>query len=178
MSIRALVVRLTSKGEAMIIFGKRLSDYVDFCRVFLILIPLVGIARLALSLGGVPNSTARWLSMTVTVWIAVIYYSIRVHTSGFGSYKQLLPVVALLNVSAQVIAITGIAIAIFSGTNNVFSSPEFAFGSDGKTWTHLLAHVFVGTTAGTFVPWLIGSGILAITRKVSASDRKAVASES
>src|SRR5215510_2000838 len=81
----------------MILFGKRLSDYTGFCRMFLIVIPVIGIARLALSLGGAPNSTARWLSMTVTAWIAVIYYSVRVHTSGFGSYKQLLPIFALLN---------------------------------------------------------------------------------
>src|SRR5262249_26548627 len=178
MSIRALVVRLTGKGEVMIIFGKRLSDYVDFCRVFFILIPLVGIARLALSLGGVPNSTARWLSMTVTVWVAVIYYSVRVNASGFGSYKQLLPVVALLNLAAQAIAIVGIAIAIFSGNNNVFSSPEFAFGGDGKTWTHLLAHLLFGTTVGTLVPWLIGSGVLALAKKLSASEKKIVRSES
>ncbi len=162
----------------MIIFGKRLSDYASFSRVFLVLIPVIGVARLALSLGGAPNSTARWLSMTVTVWIGVIYYSVRGRTSGFGSYKQLLPVIALLNLSAQAIAIIGIAIAIFGGNNNVFSSPEFAFGSDGKTWTHLLAHVFIGTTVGTFFPWLIGSGILALTRKGSASDQKVIRSES
>src|SRR5215472_11887958 len=155
----------------MFLFGKRLSDYTAFCRVFLFVIPVIGIARLALSLGGAPNSTARWLSMTVMVWIAVIYYSVRVHTSGFGSYKQLLPIFALLNLSAQVIAIAGIAIAIFTGNNNVFSSPEFAFGSDGKTWTHLLAHVFVGTTIGTLFPWVVGSGILALTRKVSGPVR-------
>src|SRR5262249_27889083 len=162
----------------MVILGKRLSEYVAFSKVFLVLIPMIGIVRLALSLGGAPNSTARWLSMTVTAWIAVIYYSVRVHTSGFGSYKQLLPVLALLNISAQAIAITGIAIAIFSGNNNVFSSPEFAFGSDGKTWTHLLAHVFFGTTVGTFLPWLIGSGILALTRKASGSNQKVIRSES
>src|SRR5262245_40361192 len=46
----------------MILFGKRLSDYTAFCRMFLIVIPVIGIARLALSLGGAPNSTARWLS--------------------------------------------------------------------------------------------------------------------
>src|SRR5262245_62149998 len=108
----------------MMIFGKRLSDYASFCKVFLVLIPLIGVVRLALSLGGAPNSTARWFSMTVMAWIAVVYYSVRVHTTGFGSYKQLLPVVALLNLSAQAVAITGIAIAIFSGNNNVFSSPE------------------------------------------------------
>ena len=156
----------------MIIFGKRLSDYAAFSRIFLILIPAIGIARLVLSLSGVPNSTTRLLSMTVAAWIAVIYYSIRVHTTGFGSYKQLLPVIALLNIPAQAIAITGIAIAIFSGNNNVFSSPEFAFGSDGKTWTHLLAHVFIGTTIGTLFPWMIGSGILALTRKLSGSEQK------
>ena len=162
----------------MNIFGKRLSDYAAFSKVFLVLVPAIGIARLALSIGGAPNSTARWLSMTVALWFAVIYYSIRVHTSGFGSYKQLLPILALLNLSGQLISITGIAIAIFSGNNNVFSSPEFAFGSDGKTWTHLLAHVFIGTTVGTFFPWLIGSGILALTRKGSASDQKVIRSES
>src|SRR5262245_30256437 len=106
----------------MTIFGKRLSDYVSFSKVFLVLIPLIGIVRLALSLGGAPNSMARWLSMTAAVWVAVVYYSIRVHTSGFGSYKQLLPVIALLNLSAQAVSILAIAIAIFTGNDNVFSS--------------------------------------------------------
>jgi len=156
----------------VVIFGKRLSEYVAFCRPFLILIAVVGLIRLALSLGGVPNSTARWLSMTVLVWIAVIYYSVRIHTSGFGSYKQLLAVVALLNITAQVIAIVGITIAMVTGNDNIFSAPEYAFGSDGKTWLHLGAHVFIGTTFGSLVPWVIGSGILAITRKLSGSDRK------
>ena len=162
----------------MLIFGKRLSDYASFCRVFLILIAVVGITRLAMSLGGVPNSTAKWLSMTALAWIAVIYYSIHIHTSGFGSYKQLLPVIALLNITAQVIAIIGIAIAMFTGTDNIFSSPEYAFGSDGKSWVHLAAHVFIGTTLGSLLPWVIGCGVLAVTRKLSGSDRRILRSAS
>src|SRR5262249_60454228 len=102
----------------MILFGKRLSDYTGFCRMFLIVIPVIGISRLALSLGGSPNSTARWLSMTVPVWIAVIYYSVRVHTSGFGSYIQLLPILPRLTLSAQVIAMAGIAVAILRRNTN------------------------------------------------------------
>ncbi len=156
----------------MTIFGKHLSEYIAFSRVFLILILVVGIARLALSLGGVPNSTAKWLSMTVVAWIGVVYYAIRVHTSGFGSYKQLLPVVALVNFVAQAIAIVGIVIAILSGTGNIFSAPEYAFGSDGKTWLHVGAHLVVGTTLGSLVPWLIGSVILFATRKLGRSDSK------
>ena len=76
----------------MTIFGKRPSEYVAFAKPFLGLVLLVGIARLALSLAGTPNSTARWLSITAVIWIGVVYYAIRVHTSGFGSYKQLFPI--------------------------------------------------------------------------------------
>jgi len=47
------------------IFGKSLSDYVSFEKGFLILVLVVGLARLALSLLGVPNSTAKFLSLTV-----------------------------------------------------------------------------------------------------------------
>jgi hypothetical protein len=155
----------------MTIFGKPLSDYIAFCRPFLILIPLVGIVRLTLSLTGTPNETARWFSMTALVWIAVIYYSIRIHTSGFGSYKELLVICALLNLSTQVISITGILIAI-TGANNIFNAPEFAFGG-GSPWLHVAAHVFIGTTVGSLVPWAIGSLILVITRKASPLPRHA-----
>jgi len=149
----------------MTIFGKPLSEYIAFAKVFLILILAAGIMRLALSLGGVPNSTTRWFTMTGLAWIGVIYYSIRVRTSGFGSYKELLVICALQDWIAQAIAITGIVIAMSTGANNVFSSPEFAFGSDGKTWLHLGAHLFIGTTAGALIPWGVGSAILAMTRR-------------
>ena len=154
----------------MRIFGKPLSEYVAFTKVFLILIPVVGIARLALSLGGMPNATAKWVSVTGLVWIGVLYYSVRVHTSGFGSYKQLLVICALQNLAAQAVIIFGIMLAILVGTGNIYSAPEYAFGADGKTWLHVLAHLFIGTTAGSLVPWLIGSAILAATKKVSGAD--------
>src|SRR5947208_2811145 len=68
----------------MNIFGKPLSDYVRFSRLFLVLIAVTGLVRLALSLGGVPNSTVKWFSMTGLMWIAVVYYAIRIHKTGFA----------------------------------------------------------------------------------------------
>jgi hypothetical protein len=156
----------------MSIFGKRLSEYVDFCKPFLVLIPIVGIVRLALSLSGAPNSTARWFSVTALVWIGVLYYAVRVHTRRFGSYKQLLVISALLNLAAQVIIIGGIVLAIVTGTGNIFSAPEYAFGGDGRTWLHVAAHVFIGTIAGSVVPWLIGSLVFFVTTKLTASNPK------
>src|SRR5262245_12142805 len=132
----------------MTIFGKPLSGYIEFAKIFMDLIFVVGLIRLALSLDGVPNSTARWFSMTVLVWIGVIYYAVRIHTSGFGSYKQLLVVCALQNFVAQTVAIVAIVLAILTNTGNIFSASEFAFGSDGRTWLHVAAHLFIGTTVG------------------------------
>ncbi len=156
----------------MTIFGKPLSDYIQFCKVFLVLIPMIGIARLALSLGGEPNSTVKWISVTAAVWIAVLIYSVRVHTSGFGSYKQLLVVCALLNLMAQAVIVIGILLAILTGTGNIYSAPEYAFGGDGKSWLHLGAHLVIGTTAGSLVPWGVGSLILLVTKKLTGSDSR------
>ena len=159
----------------MTIFGKPLSEYVRFAAVFIGLVIVVGIVRLALSLSGVPNSTTKWFSMTAVGWIGIFYYSVRVHTSGFGSYKQLLPVLALVNFAAQVIAMAAIAMAIFTGADNIFSAPEYAFGSDGKTWTHFVAHLFIGTAAGSLVAWAFGSLIMFVSKKLFPGNRKTAA---
>ena len=156
----------------MIIFGKPLSAYVAFAKLFLIVIPLVGLLRLGLSLEGVAQTTVQWFSMTVLAFIGVVYFAIRVHTTGFGSYKQLLVLVVLQNWAAQAVAVVGILLAIVTGVGNIYSAPEFSFGGINP-WIHLAAHLFVGTTIGSLFPWLIGSLILAISRKVSPAPQMA-----
>ena len=160
----------------MTIFGKRLSDYVAFSKLFLGLILVVGIARLALSLGGVPNAAAKWLSITAVIWIGVLYYSVRIHTSGFGSYKHLLPICVLQGLTAQVVIVPAIILAIFTGNDNIYSAPEYSFGSDGKTWLHVAAHLGLGTTIGPLIGWLVGCLILFATKKLvtKGKDAKAV----
>ena len=150
----------------MTIFGKRLSEYVSFCKTFLILILVVGIVRLALSLGGAPNTIAKWLSITAVIWIGVLYYSIRVHTSGFGSYKQLLPICVLQSWAAQAIIVPGIILAIVTDKDNIYSIPESFFGRDGKTWIHVFAHLVVGTTVAPLLGWLVGCVIMFAAKKL------------
>src|SRR4051812_4543147 len=107
----------------MTIFGKTLSQYLKFQRAILLLILAVGLGRLILSLAGVSNSATRWLSISVVALLGLIYYAIRVHTTGFGSYKQLLPLVFVQSVISQGIVVAGIVIAIFTHKDNVFSAP-------------------------------------------------------
>ena len=64
----------------------------------------------------------------------------------------------------------GIVLAIVTGTNNIFSSPEYAFGGNGKTCRYVEVHLFIGTTLGSLVPWFYGSVILAITRKLTTPE--------
>jgi hypothetical protein len=155
-----------AKEKLMTVFGKRLSEYVAFCKPILGLILVVGIVRLAISLGGAPTSTAKWFSIMAVIWIGVLYHSIRVHTSGFGSYKQLLPIFVLQSITAQAIIVSGIVIAILTGKDNIFSVPESFFGRDGKTWSHAGAHLIVGTTIWPLIFWLIGCLIMFVTKRL------------
>jgi small basic protein len=161
----------------MTIFGKTISQYLSFQKYILMLIVIVGLARLFLSLGGVPDATTKWLSISVVALIGLVYYSIRVHTSGFGSYKQLLPLIFIQSVVAQAIIIVGIIIAIYTNKDNVFSAPEYSGGSDGKTWLHVLAHLILGTIVGPLIGWLIGCLLLFIAKKAmpESNTRKASA---
>ena len=157
----------------MRIFGKPLSAYLAFAKVFLLLIAIVGIARLALSLARVENATVKWLSISIVALLGLVYYSIRVHTSGFGSYKQLLALIVIQSIVAQAIIIAGIVIGIFTGRDNIFSAPEYSGGGDGKTWLHAGAHLLFGVIAGSLLAWLIGSLILFVTKKAVPRDTAA-----
>jgi len=157
------------------IFGKRFSEYVRFQQVILGLILVVGLAKLAMTLAGMPNSTTKWLSLTVLTLVGVFYYGVRVHTSGFGSYKQLLPLTFNQNVLAHAIVIVGIVIGIVTGHDNVFTAPEYSGGGDGKTWGHVGAHVLVGMIVATLLGWLVASIVMWVTRRVAGRPAPAVA---
>jgi hypothetical protein len=159
----------------MTIFGKRLSEYAAFAKVFLALILLVGMVRLALSLGGVPNTTARWISISVVMWIGIVYFAVRVHTTSFGTYRHLLPIYALQSLAAQAVIVPAIILAILTGRDNIFSIPEYSFGSDGKTWAHVAAHLFIGTTVGSLVAWAAGSLVMFATSKLTRDKAPSVA---
>jgi len=157
------------------IFGKKFSEYIRFQRVVLGLILVVGLAKLAMTLAGMPNDVTKWLSITVLTLLGVLYYGVRVHTAGFGGYKQLLPLVFNQTALGQAIVITGIIIGIVTGHDNVFTAPEYSGGGDGKTWMHVGAHVLFGTGVASLLGWLIASIVMWVTRRVSPRPAAAAA---
>jgi hypothetical protein len=148
-------------------FGKRLSQYVRFQKLLLLLTAAVGLARLGLSLAGLPDDSVRWLSMNGVLWASAVYYGVAVHTRGFGSYRQILPLVFFQVLILHVIAVAGILLSM-AGLPNIFAAPEYSGPATAQNqWLHALSHLTVGMVAAPLVLWGVGSLALGITKRLA-----------
>jgi len=94
------------------VFGKKWSEYIQFERWILILIAAVWAVRLGLSLTGTSFSVIRWVSINIVLLVGLVYCSVVVHTSGFGSYKQLLALLFLQTAFAHLLIAAAIVLGI------------------------------------------------------------------
>ena len=147
--------------------GKTVAQYLRFQRVVLVLIVVAFLVRLMLSLAGTPNSVAKWISVTVVLLAGIVYYGVAVHTSGFGSYKQLYPLVLFQSVLGEGLVALAIVLAIFTGRDNIYTAPEYSGGGDGKNWLHVVAHLVIGAVVFPLVSWGVSSLVLLVTKKVA-----------
>jgi hypothetical protein len=145
-------------------FGRPVSEYLNFQKLVLALLAVMGLARLGLSLAGLPNSTVRWLSMNAVAWAGIVYYGVAAHARGFG-YKQLLPLALFQTLVFQAVAVLGIALAIV-GRPNIYSAPEYSFGAHSQAF-HLMMHLTVGVVVATLLAWGVACLVLLITKKLS-----------
>jgi len=153
----------------MKIFGKDFSAYINFQKMILLLILVVGFLRLALSLGGLPVSTVKWFSITSAMFVGMVYYSVRVYTTGFGSYRHLFPLLLIQGLIGQLITIIGIEIANFTGTDNIFSIAEYSHAVPGKSWMHAASHLVLGGIILPLMWWLAGCLMMFVTSKLNSS---------
>jgi hypothetical protein len=154
----------------MRIFGKTVGDYLRFGVGVVALVVVVGVARLALDLGGVPVSSVRFVSVTTTALLGVVYLGARTHTSGFGSYRQLLPLMVITLGSASWVSGAAVVLAIATGTDNIYSIPEYSGGQDGKTFFHAFAHFFIAPFVAGLVAWGLASIVMLLTKAVTRAE--------
>jgi hypothetical protein len=102
--------------------------------------------------------------MNAVAWAAALYYGVAVHTSGFGSYKQILPLAFFQTVVQQSIAVLGILLSI-AGFRNIYTAPEYSFAAQSQ-WTHLLSHLTIGIIVPPLLLWGVASLVLLITKRV------------
>lgn len=154
----------------MSIFGKPLKEYLRFSQGLLIVTAAVGIMRLVLSLLGVPDAAAYPLSLTVLMIFGIGYFPIRVHLAGFGTYRHVLILIVLQLLVAESIVALGIGITAVTGTENIFSAPEFSGGAETH-WGHALSHLLGGPTVFALIEWAPASLILLVARRVWTNPR-------
>jgi hypothetical protein len=155
----------------MTVFGKKLSEYIAFQKVVLIVVVVVGILKLGMSLAGVPDASTRWVSITVVGIAATLYYGIVVHTKGFGTYRHLLPLLVIQSVFQNAIVIVGIVISAATGRPNIFTAPEY--GGETNVALHIAGHVVGGMIVGPLLGWLVAALTMWITKKVSPGPTRA-----
>ena len=90
-----------------------------------------------------------------------------VYTSGFGSYKQLYPLVLFQSLLGEGLVALAIVLAIFTGHDNIYTAPEYSGGGDGKNWIHVVAHLAVAAIILPLVSWALASLVLLVTKKVA-----------
>jgi len=147
------------------VFGKKLSEYVRFVNWILVLVAVVFVIRLILPMAGVQIAQARWVSINLVLLVGLIYCSVAVHTSGFGSYKQLFGLVLIQNLFAHWLIALGILLGIVTGRPNIYTAPEFFGGNNGANWFHVLAHAIAAPLVSV-IAWLFGSVILFVTKRL------------
>ncbi|HVQ29507.1 MAG TPA: hypothetical protein VMV21_08015 [Vicinamibacteria bacterium] len=152
-------------------FGKSVSQYLAFQKVILGLILVAFVVRLALSLSGTPNQSAKWISVTSVLLLGVVFYGVAVHTSGFGSYKQLYPLLLFQSLLGEGLVALAIVLAIFTGRDNIYTAPEYSGGGDGKNWTHVVAHLVVAAVILPLLSWAIASLVMFVTKLAAPRSR-------
>jgi hypothetical protein len=160
-------------------FGKTLSQYVEFQKPMLMLIAAIWAIRLALSMGGVPVSGARFVSVTGVVLLGAVYYGWALGQTGFGSFKQLYALCLIQGIFSQTLVALAIVLAIVLGQDNIYTIPEFyppsqggaaPLPTDGKNFGHAIAHiVLAGAIVFPIITWLLGSLVLLATRRSRAA---------
>ena len=153
----------------MKVWGKSFAEYVAFQKPIIILIIVVGLLRLALSLGGIPTGTVKWVSLTLVSVIGFFYCAILVPLRGFGSYKHLLPLYFIQSMAGNLIIAGSIVLSALTGRENIYSAPEYSGPLASNPWLHAGGHLLDGLIVGPLIGWLFGSLIMWIVQKVSGT---------
>jgi hypothetical protein len=157
----------------MRLFGRTLGEYLRFSAGIVALVVVVGVARLALSLAGAPVSTTKFVSVSTMSLLGVVYFGVRTHTSGFGSYRQLLPLMVITLGAGSWVSGFAVVLAIITGTDNIFSIPEYSGGGEGKTFFHAFAHFFIAPFVAGVIAWGLSSLVMLATKAATSTARTA-----
>jgi len=136
--------------------GHRMREHVRLLLPLFAFLLVVWLLRLLLAAAGASLSVARVFSVTTASAVAVFLAVLLIHFHGFGGYTNVVATSLLLNAWSQILIVSAILFAVATGTENVYTLPEFSVpGDDPMHLRHIFGHLTFVLGLGT----LFGAGV-------------------
>ena len=140
----------------MKVHGHGLREHIRFLAPLLLFVLIVWILRMFLGVVNVPLWFSKLFSVSAAGVIALLIAIFWIHARGFGSYPNVVMASFLINAWTHLLIILAILFAVSTGTENIFTRPEFSIkGDDALHIHHILGHLTFGIGANT----LFGAGM-------------------
>lgn len=136
--------------------GHSFQDHLRLLSPLFGLVTAVWVLRLVLAAAGAPKGVTSFFSLTAATPISVLLAVLLIHMRRFGSYPNVVLAGILLNTWAELLIIAAIVFSVLTGTENIFTAPEYSFPEDN---VYHLRHIYGHLTFGIGVSSLLGAGV-------------------
>jgi len=158
----------------MRVVGQRLRDHIRLLTPLFTLLTTIWSLRLMAAALHLPAWWLRILSVTVATSFSVMLAVLLIHVRRFGGYTNVVLSSLLIHVWASGLIILAIVFSVLTGTENVFTRPEYSLGVDDPLHLrHIYGHLTFGIGWGTLSGSAVGCLLLWLLRLLMPlSDRK------
>ena len=143
-----------------------LGEHIRLLAPLFVLIAGVWLLRILLHEMSILHPLVHVLSVTVGTALALLFAVVLIHVRDFGSYPSVIVSTVLLVAWEQILIIVAIVFAVLTGTENIFTLPEFSPGNDPRHIKHILGHLTVVLGVGTLIGSAFGCLILWMLRRM------------
>jgi hypothetical protein len=145
--------------------GHSPGEYLRLLLPAFALIAAVFVLRIVLAMAGFPAPLVRAASVTVAGSVAILLAVFLMHARRFGGYASVFVAAFILVLWEEVLIVLAIVFGSVTGTQNVFTSPEFAH-LGRSTLDHIFGHLTFGLGFGTLGGGAMGCLLLWLLRKM------------
>jgi hypothetical protein len=104
------------------------------------------------------------LSVTGATSLSMLLAAALIHFRQFGSYPNVVVSSFLLALFAQALIIGAVVVAVITGTENIFTAPQFSVPNDPHHIKHIVGQLTFGIGSGTLLGSATGCLILFLLR--------------
>jgi hypothetical protein len=140
----------------MRINGYGLRDHIRLLAPLFGLLTAVWALRMVLATAGAPLWLVEIVSVTGATAASVLLAVLLMYVKRFGGYANVVLASFLLNTWAEILIIAAILFSVWTGTENVYTAPEFSIPGDD---TLHLKHIYGHLTFGIGMASLFGAGV-------------------